>query len=98
MNHTERISEVARRQHKLTRRLAKEAIETYLELLAEDISAGGWIDIHGIGKITIIVEQGSGTLISPDGKHHQIAQRLRTRVRLFQNFKKLCYLNWVQEE
>jgi nucleoid DNA-binding protein len=91
MNHTERIAETARRHRHLTRRLAKEAIETYLELLAEEIAQGEWVDIHGIGKITVDVEESSGTLVSLDGKHHQTSQRLRTKVRLFQKFKEMCY-------
>ncbi|HLA45224.1 MAG TPA: HU family DNA-binding protein [Aggregatilineales bacterium] len=91
MNHTERIAEVASRHRQITRRLAKEAIETYLELLAEEIAQGEWVDIHGIGKITVDVEESSGTLVSPDGKRHQTSQRLRTKIRLFQRFKEICY-------
>ena len=91
MNHTERINETARRRRHLSRRLAKEAIETYLELLAEEIAEGRPVDIFSIAKITIDIETGSGTLISKDGSRHQTTQRLRTRIRLFQSFKERCY-------
>lgn len=40
MNHTERIAKTARRHRHLTRHIAKEAIETCLELLAEKIVSG----------------------------------------------------------
>ena len=49
MNHTERINEVARQHRHLTRRLVKEAVETYLELLVDDIATGTWVDIYGVG-------------------------------------------------
>jgi nucleoid DNA-binding protein len=91
MNHTERINEVARRNRNLTRRIAKEAIETYLELLAGEIAEGRPVDIFGIGKVSVDIEKGSGTLISKDGTRHQATQRLRTKIRLFQSFKERCY-------
>ena len=45
MNHTKRIAETARRHRHLTRRLVKEAVETYLELLAEDNTKGEWVEL-----------------------------------------------------
>ena len=43
MNHTERIAKIARRHRYVTRRLAKEAIETYLKLLTEEfLRVSGW--------------------------------------------------------
>jgi len=85
MNHTKRIAETARRHRHLTRRRVKETVETYLELLAEEIASGEWVDIHGIGKIQISIEDGSGAeLLST---HH----RLRTRIRLGEQFKTKCY-------
>jgi nucleoid DNA-binding protein len=85
MNHTERIAETARRHRHLTRRLVKEAIETYLELLADEIAEGEWVDIHGIGKIQVTIEGGSGAEGLRD--HH----RLRTKTRLGEGFKRKCY-------
>lgn len=92
MNHTERIHEVARRQRQLTRRLVKEAIESYLQLLAEEIAGGEWVDLYGIGKIRIASEVGSGMVI-PKGRTIPtiVTRRLRTQVRLFEVFKRACY-------
>ena len=85
MNHTERINETARQNRHLTRRLVKEAVETYLELLADEIATGEWIDIYGIGKMQVIVENGSGA----EGLSKY--SRLRTRIRLGEQFKAKCY-------
>jgi nucleoid DNA-binding protein len=95
MNHTERIAETARQNRHLTRRLVKEAVETYLELLAEDVASGEWVDLHGIGKMQVVKKKGSGTLwvIDQEGKRAPInvKQRLRAKLRLFEAFKKQCY-------
>ncbi len=85
MNHTERIAETARRHRHLSRRLAKEAIETYLELLAQEIAEGEWVDIYGIGKIQVLIEEGSG---SEELRRHR---RLRSKLRLTQEIKERCY-------
>ena len=85
MNHTERINETARQNRHLTRRLVKEAVETYLELLTEEITTGEWVDIPGIGKIQVSVEDGSGA--EQLRTHH----RLRTKIRLAEAFKTKCY-------
>lgn len=96
MNHTERIAETARRHRHLTRCMAKQTIETYLELLAEEIAEGEWVDLYGIGKIQVNVEAGSGTLLvsGKDGQRttRQVKTRLRTKVRLAETFKKRCRL------
>ena len=95
MNHTERIAETARRHLHLTRRLAKETIETYLELLAVEIAQGDKVDIQGIGSIQVVIEKGSGILyarvLSGERVAQKIKQRLRTKVRLFGSFKQMCY-------
>ena len=85
MNHTERINEVARQNRNLTRRLVKEAVEAYLELLADDIATGEWADIYGIGKMQVTIEGGSGA----EGLSKY--QRLRTKIRLADAFKTKCY-------
>ena len=92
MNHTERINKVARRHRHLTRRLVKEAVEIYLELLAEEITTGGWSELYGIGKIQVTVEPGTGTIL-PKGKGEKqpIKRRLRTKIRLAGTFKTRCY-------
>lgn len=43
MNHTERIAETARYHRYSNQRTAKQAIETYLELLAEEM-------VEGVGR------------------------------------------------
>jgi hypothetical protein len=67
--------------------MAKEAIETYLELLAEEITGREWVDIHGIGKIQVSVEKGSGA------KYLNQFPRLRTHIRLTKDIKAQCYKN-----
>lgn len=85
MNHTQRIAETARRHRHLSRRLAKEAIETYLSLLAEEIAEGEWVDIHRIGKVQVGIEKGSGAEYLRDYRC------LRTKIRLSESFKNRCY-------
>ena len=86
MNHTERINYTAAQSRNLTRRLVKEAVEIYLEKLAEEIAEGEWVDLPGIGKIQVIQEQASGALLP--GKN---GTRLRTKIRLYGEFKRRCY-------
>lgn len=81
MNHTERIAETARRHRHLNRRLVKEAVETYLDLLAEEITEGEWVEIQGIGKMQVSIESGSGA----EGLRNY--RRLRTKIRLRDGFK-----------
>lgn len=92
MNHSQRIAEVARHHRQLTQRLARVAIETYLELLAEDIAQGEWVELHGLGKIQVTIEAGSGQLIPKAlGKPIPLKPRLRSKIRLNKNFKNQCY-------
>ncbi|MBZ0305217.1 MAG: HU family DNA-binding protein [Anaerolineae bacterium] len=95
MNHTQRIEETARQYRHLTRKVAKEAIETYLALLAEDIASGEWVEIPGIGKIQVVKEKGAGRLMAilPNGKRipRSVGVRLRTRIRLTEQMKSHCY-------
>jgi nucleoid DNA-binding protein len=94
MNHTQRIAHVARQQRKLTKAVVKEAVELYLEALAEDIASGEWVDIKGIGKIQVIHEETNGTLMSfaKNGKRvkRYVTRRLRSKVRLYKRFKFKC--------
>ena len=92
MNHTQRIAHVARKRRKLTKAVVKEAVELYLEALADEIVSGEWVDIKGIGKIQVIQEEANGILtsFSKDGKRvmRRFTRRLRTKVRLYEKFKK----------
>ena len=51
MNHTQRITHVARQRRTLTKALVREAVERYLVALADEIAGGEWVDIPYLGKI-----------------------------------------------
>lgn len=94
MNHTQRIVHVARQRRSLTKALVREAVERYLEVLAEEIASGEWVDIPGIGKIQVIREAGTGyvTSITPGGQRirRKVQLRLRTKIRLYEKFRQRC--------
>lgn len=97
MNHTERIAETARRHRHLTRRMVKEAIETYLDLLAEEMAMGNRVDIYGICTIQVSLEKATGNLyrktLRGDKIRVDVRYRLRSSIRLLGIFKKRCYQN-----
>lgn len=94
MNHTQRIAHVARQRRSLTKALVREAVERYLEALAEEIASGDWVDIPGIGKVQVSREKGQGyvTSITPGRQRirRKVQMRLRTKVRLYEKFKRRC--------
>ena len=94
MNHTERIAHVARKQRRLTRNRVREIVDLYLEALAEDIATGEWIELPGIGKIQVVREETKGVLrpILLGGQRmvRKPGMRLRTKVRLYEVFKRRC--------
>lgn len=94
MNHTQRIAYVARQRRSLTKALVREAVERYLESLAEEIASGEWVDIPGIGKMQVSREEGKGyvTSITADGsrQRRKVQMRLRTKIRLYEAFKARC--------
>ena len=96
MNHTQRIAHVARQRRSLTKALVREAVERYLEVLAEEIASGDWVDVPGIGKIRVIQEEADGILTSfgKDGQRvkRRVTHRLRTKVRLYEKFRRRCRL------
>jgi nucleoid DNA-binding protein len=91
MNHTQRIAHVARQKRYLTKALVREAVEHYLEALAEEIVDGDWVDIKGVGKLQVVLEEANVTLTSfgKDGTRvqRQVRQRLRTKIRLYKQLK-----------
>lgn len=97
MNHTQRIAHVARQRCSLTKALVREAVERYLEALAEEIASGEWVDIPGIGKVQVSREAGKGyvTSITLSGQHvrRKVQMRLRTKIRLYEKFKRRCRSN-----
>ena len=94
MNHTQRIAHVARQRRYLTKPLVREAVESYFEVLAEDISTGDWVDLPGIGKLQVIQEDANVELTSfgSNGQRvkRRVTRRLRTRIRLYDRFKVRC--------
>ena len=94
MNHTERITYVARQNRRLTRNLVRNAVELYLEILAEDIVSGEWVELPSIGKVQVMLEPASGTLYPIQDQGERQARkpqtRLRTKVRLNAAFKIRC--------
>ncbi len=94
MNHTQRIAHVARQRRSLTKTLVREAVERYLEALAEEITSGEWVDVPYIGRIQVIREECKGyvTSITPSGQRvrRAVKMRLRTKVRLYEKFKRRC--------
>lgn len=97
MNHTQRIAHVARQRRSLTKALVREAVERYLEALAEEIASGEWVDILGIGKVQVSREEGKGfvTSITPSGQRirRKVQMRLRTKMRLYEKFKQRCRIS-----
>lgn len=94
MNHTQRVAHVARQRRNLTKTLVRESVERYLEALAEEIASGEWVDVPYIGKVQVIREEGKGyvTSITPSGQRARraVKMRLRTKVRLYEKFKRRC--------
>lgn len=94
MNHTQRITHVARQRRALTKAIVRDAIDRYFEALAQDIASGGWVDLPGIGKIQVIQEEADSVLTSfgKDGKRvkRHVTHRLRTKVRLYERFRQRC--------
>ena len=94
MNHSERLAYVARQDRRLTRNLVRDAVELYLEILAEDLASGEWVDLPGIGKVQVMLERASGTLYpikgNGDRQPRKPLTRLRTKVRLNAAFKSRC--------
>jgi nucleoid DNA-binding protein len=94
VNHTQRIAHVARQRRSLTKELVREAVERYLEALAEEIASGEWVDIPGIGKVQVSREEGKGyvTSITTGGQRvrRKVQMRLRTKIRLYEKFKERC--------
>jgi hypothetical protein len=94
VNHTQRIAHVARQRRSLTKAIVREAVERYLEVLAEEIAAGQWVDLPGIGRVQVSLEEGKGyvTSITLGGQRvrRKVQMRLRTKIRLYEKFRQRC--------
>jgi hypothetical protein len=99
MNHTERIHQTARQVRGLTRALAREAVERYLASAAQDLAAGQWITLPGIGRLQIVTRQNGGRLLSRlgDGQrsYRQPGLRLQARLRMNDTFRAQCRAHLV---
>jgi hypothetical protein len=95
MKHTDRVALVARQRRSLTQKLVREAVERYFAALADEIACGEQVELFGIGRIQVSREQGHGTLhaIGPGGARvpRKAGFRLRSRLRLFEAFRKHCH-------
>jgi nucleoid DNA-binding protein len=94
VNHTQRVAHVARQRRSLTKAVVRESVERYLEMLAEEIANGDWVDIPYIGKVQVVREEGKGfvTSITSSGTRMRrpVKLRLRTKLRLYDRFKQRC--------
>jgi len=96
VNHTQRVAHVARQRRSLTKSVVRESVERYLETLAEEIASGEWVDILYIGKVQVIREEGKGFVMSITSSgtrvRRPVKMRLRTKMRLYEKFKRRCKL------
>lgn len=94
MNHTERVFEVARQVRGLTRELARDAIEQYLLLAAEEAALGAWVTLPGIGRLRIGCYRNRGRLknrVSPAALPiHDPGIRVQACIHLNDDFKAQC--------
>ena len=94
LNHTQRVAHVARQRRSLTKDVVRESVERYLEVLAEEIASGEWVDIPYIGKIQVVREEGKGYVnsLTANGtrQRRKVQMRLRTKMRLYEKFKRKC--------
>ncbi len=97
MNHTQRVAHVARQRRSLTKAVVRESVEQYLEALAKEIASGEWVDIPYIGKVQVMREADKGfvTSITSSGTRvrRPVKMRLRTKIRLYEKFKRKCREN-----
>lgn len=77
-----RIAYIARQRRALTKAIVREAVERYIQALADEIASGEWVDLPGIGKIQVIQEAANGVLTS-FGKDSQRVQRRVTYLTAF---------------
>jgi len=59
----------------------KEAVELYLEVLANEIASGEWIDIKDIGKIQVLQEEANIVLTSFGKDNTRLKQHVSNRMR-----------------
>jgi nucleoid DNA-binding protein len=99
MNHTERVHEAARQVRGLTRDLAREAIEHYLAMAAEELTQGDWVTLPFIGKVQITPRETGGMLQCrlPTGEivMRKPGVHLQVRVHMSDEFRLHCRASLV---
>jgi len=94
MNHVGRIYKVAGEVRGLTREMARAAVDGYLEALAEEIAAGGWVNLPGIGRVQVILRLNKGLLRARLEAGRQGTRppgvSVQTKIRLSTAFKARC--------
>jgi len=94
MNHTERIIHVSRQVRGLTREHTRQAIELYLESVAEEAATGETVILPSIGRLRVACFKNGGKLKEYVSRTapaiHDAGFRLQTCVRLDEKFKAAC--------
>lgn len=74
--------------------MVQQIVNCYWAALADEIASGETVELPGIGRIQVVLEEGTGyvTSITPSGARarRKVKWRLRTKVRLSEPFKRRC--------
>jgi len=97
MNHTERIHHVARQVGGLTREKARQAVELYLECVADELAHGEMIPLPSIGRVRVVIRKNSGRLLARFNGNRTEARdpgyRVQVSLRLTDELKARCHLH-----
>ena len=95
MNHTDRIIHVSRQVRGLIREKARQAVELYLESVADDLAHGELVPLQSIGRIQLVIRENSGRLIvditGDRTQFHKPGNRVQACLRLSENLKAHCH-------
>jgi len=64
MNHTERIIQVSRQVRGLTREHARQAVELYLESVANELAQGDLVTLPSVGRLHVVIRKNGGRIIA----------------------------------
>jgi len=64
MNHTERIIHVSRQVRGLTREHDRQAVELYLESVANELAQGDLVTLPNVGRLHVVIRQNGGRIIA----------------------------------
>ena len=95
MNHTDRIIHVSRQVRGLTREKARQAVELYLESVADELAHGELVALPSIGRIQLVIRENSGRLIADItgdwSQLHKPGNRVQACLRLSDDLKAQCH-------